>query len=119
MDAKKENAALEEEKNERAVIRVEISNEIFEEDERKQKEREKDVVKNAIKNVIIGTLWMFIAYLLGKAELPFGAMPLGVALLCSASSKVVYIYTGVCFSAFAVAQDPLVCDEPHRYRLAI
>ena len=109
MDAKKENTAIEDEKSERAVRRVEISNEIFEDDERLEKEREKYVVRNAIKNVIMGTVWMFIAYLLGKAELPFGAMPFGIALLCSASSKVVYIYTGLCFSAFAGAYDPLVC----------
>lgn len=109
MDAKKENTAFEDEKSERAVSCVEISNKVFEEDEKLKKEREKESVRNAIKNVILGTLWMFIAYLLGKAELPFGAMPLGVALLCSASSKVVYIYTGLCFSSFAGAQDPLVC----------
>ena len=88
MDAKKENTAFEDEKSERAVSCVEISNKVFEEDEKLKKEREKESVRNAIKNVILGTLWMFIAYLLGKAELPFGAMPLGVALLCSASSKV-------------------------------
>ena len=60
MDAKKENAAFEDEKSERAVSGVEISSEIFEEDERREKEREKESVRNAIKNVILGALWMFV-----------------------------------------------------------
>ena len=109
MDAKKENAAFEDEKNERAVSRVEISNEILDSDAKKLNFRDKDALRSAVRNVLLGILWTFISYLLGKAALPFGAMPLGVALLCSASSKVVYIYTGLCFSSFALQTDPLVC----------
>ena len=109
MDAKKETAIFEEEAAERASSSVEFSDEMLEDNEKKSKLLENDSVRRIIKNAIIGALWMFISFLIGKAELPFGAMPLGVALLCAASSKVIYIYTGLCFSAFALPQSPLVC----------
>ena len=65
-------------------------------------------VKALIVKVASGLMWAIIALLLGLAELPFGAMPLGVALLAAASSKLIYIYAGLCLSTVFVGDGALV-----------
>ena len=60
------------------------------------------------KKLGLGLLWAFIAFLLGAAELPFGALPFGMALLCAASSKLSYIYLGLCSSAIFMGEGALV-----------
>ena len=53
-------------------------------------------------------LWTVIAFLLGSAELPFGAVFFGVALLCAASSRVGYIYLGLFLSSLFVKEGAVV-----------
>ena len=55
-----------------------------------------------------GVIWAIIALILGITKLPFGAMPFGFALLCAASSKLAYIYTGLLASAIFSGGNTLV-----------
>ncbi len=41
-------------------------------------------------------------YLLGRCALPFGIYPLGIALLCAAEHRVLYIFAGLCLSAIGL-----------------
>ncbi len=61
-----------------------------------------------LKKAGLCALWTVIAFLLGAAELPFGAVFLGVALLCAASSKVGYIYLGLVLSSLFVEEGAAV-----------
>ena len=47
-----------------------------------------------------GVLYALGGYFLGDAALPFGARPFGIALLCAADRRVLYVYAGLCVSAF-------------------
>ena len=58
----------------------------------------KGELKAIFLKIAAGILWAAVAFLLGSAELPFGAIPFGIALLCAASSKVGYIYLGLSLS---------------------
>ena len=62
--------------------------------------RERRGFGEMLKRITWGFLWSFFAYLLGLCELPFGAHPLGVALLCAADKKTPYIFVGLIISAF-------------------
>lgn len=64
--------------------------------------------KEALPKIALGIMWGLFALLLGAAELPFGAVPFGIALLCAASSKIPYIYGGLCLSALFVDEGALV-----------
>lgn len=55
--------------------------------------------KKIIKKILIGVVFTFFGYLLGGAEIFFGALPFGIALLSAASKNIVYIYIGLCLSA--------------------
>ncbi len=61
-----------------------------------------------LKKVATVVFWVAISYFLGAAELPFGAIPFGVALLCAASGKLAYIYLGLSLSTLAVDEGALV-----------
>ena len=65
-------------------------------------------IQIALLAVVGAALWLLIGYLLGIAELPFGAVFLGIALLCAASSKVGYVYTGLIISAILSGEGALV-----------
>ena len=62
--------------------------------------RERRGLGEMLKRITWGFLWSFFAYLLGLCELPFGAHPLGIALLCAADKKKQYIFVGLIVSAF-------------------
>ncbi len=47
-----------------------------------------------------GLLFLGAAYLLGSCRFPFGALPLGISLLCASSSWIPYMYTGLLLSSF-------------------
>ena len=47
-----------------------------------------------------GLLFTGAAYLLGSCRFPFGALPLGIALLCATSSWIPYIFIGLLLSVF-------------------
>ena len=47
-----------------------------------------------------GLLYALMAYALGGAVLPFGARPLGIALLCGSDRRVLYCYAGLCVAAW-------------------
>ena len=76
--------------------------------EEEKKEVKKIDLIMLLKKVGFGLIWAFIAFLLGAAELPFGALPFGMALLCAASSKLSYIYLGLCSSALFMKEGALV-----------
>lgn len=61
--------------------------------------------REVLTQIAKGFIWALFGYLLGICQLPFGASPFGMALLCAADKKVPYIFTGVCLSA-------LVSDKP-------
>lgn len=73
-----------------------------------EKIKEKFELKKLLGKAASGLMWTIIAIFLGSAELPFGAIPFGIALLSAASSKLVYIYAGLCLSALLTAGAPLV-----------
>ena len=50
--------------------------------------------------LISGSLYSFVAFLLGACVLPFGASPFGIAYLCAANKRIPYILAGLVFSAF-------------------
>lgn len=56
--------------------------------------------KNIFLPFLFGMMYTVWGYLLGGAVLPFGAEPLGIALLCGSDRKVFYIYAGLCVSAW-------------------
>ena len=66
---------------------------------RERRKLSREEVTATLKKVALGALWLLCAAMLGTAKLPFGAMPLGIALLCAASSKLAYIYAGLCVSS--------------------
>ncbi len=62
------------------------------------REKSRDIRK-ILTGIFAGLLFCGAGYLLGGCSLLFGAAPLGIALLCSADRKVLYIYAGLCLSA--------------------
>lgn len=46
-----------------------------------------------------GLVFAGVSYLLGTCPLPFGALPLGISILCASSSSTLYIWGGLCLSA--------------------
>ena len=53
-----------------------------------------------LKQALLGLLYALYGYALGGADLPFGAKPFGVALLCGSDRRVLYVYAGLCVSAW-------------------
>ena len=56
-------------------------------------------VKWILAETVKGFIYAFFGYLLGLCRLPFGATPIGIALLSASDRKVPYILAGVCISA--------------------
>ncbi len=50
--------------------------------------------------LFFGLMYAIWGYLLGGALLPFGARPLGIALLCGTDRRIFYVYAGLCLSAW-------------------
>ncbi len=65
----------------------------------KNNHKTRTVVAGRVSACLRGFLYLGAAYLLGTFALPFGAMPLGFALLGAASTSTVYIWLGLCLSA--------------------
>jgi len=63
-------------------------------------EKEKKGMSVFLTELLFGVMYALWGYLLGGAALPFGAKPLGIALLCSADRRVFYIFAGLCVSAW-------------------
>ncbi|MBQ9079766.1 MAG: SpoIIE family protein phosphatase [Clostridia bacterium] len=51
-----------------------------------------------------GAIYVIASYLLGGCELFFGTYPLGIALICAAPRRVVFIFVGLCASALAATE---------------
>lgn len=47
-----------------------------------------------------GLLYALFGYCMGGATLPFGAAPFGIAMLCATDRRVLYVYAGLCVSAW-------------------
>ncbi len=62
----------------------------------------------ALRESASGVGWALFAFLLGQAQLPFGASPLGLALLCAARGKILWLLGGLCASAFTREEGILV-----------
>ncbi len=77
-------------------------------DEPNEPESEKTGWGKLLLKSAVGIMWAIIALLLGLAELPFGAVPFGFALLCAASSKLAYIYAGLGLSSIFAGRGALV-----------
>lgn len=58
--------------------------------------------KKHAKEGLVGAAFGISAYLCGACALPFGIYPLGLALLCSAPSRVAWILAGLCASALTL-----------------
>lgn len=63
--------------------------------EKIRKEEKRRILKDAFE----GAVYILISFFLGGGETLFGATPFGFALMGAASSKIVYIYIGLCLSA--------------------
>lgn len=77
------------------------------EDERSPR-RDSVGAKRITREILKGVLFGVLAYFLGACKLPFGAQPLGIALLCAADKKIPYIFTGVCLSAIGADKPALM-----------
>lgn len=55
-----------------------------------------------------GVMYAIMGALLGLCGLPFAAYPFGLALLSAADRKVIYIFIGVCASAVAFSEHPVL-----------
>ena len=61
-----------------------------------------------VKESIIGFALGLCAYLLGVCKLPFDSYPLGMGLLCASPKKIVWIFFGLCASAFSLPEGAFV-----------
>lgn len=55
-----------------------------------------------------GVICAIMGALLGLCGLPFSTYPFGIALLCAADRKVIYIFIGVCASALVHSEHPVL-----------
>ena len=69
-------------------------------EEQRSDEKEKRGVSAFLTELMFGMMYALWGYLLGGAALPFGAKPLGIALLCSADRRVFFLFAGLCVSAW-------------------
>ncbi len=53
------------------------------------------------KQVFFGLCYALFGYFSGGVTLPFGARPLGIAVLCGSDRRIFYLYAGLCVSAWA------------------
>lgn len=58
-----------------------------------------------INDIVYGMGYVLAAYLIGCCRLAFGTYPLGVALLCAAPRRVMYIFAGLVCSALAATPE--------------
>lgn len=77
--------------------------EVNQEGQETQEGRKTGSVLGFLKQALLGTVWALFGYLLGGVALPFGARPLGIALLCGSDRRIFYIFAGLCLAAW---QDP-------------
>ena len=64
--------------------------------------------REVIFEIMRGVLYAAIGVLFGLCGAPFGAYPFGVALLSAADRKVIYIFAGLCASAVAFSESPIL-----------
>ena len=62
-----------------------------------EKYRASQLLKSALS---IG-LFALCGFLAGRAELPFGAYPFGVALLCALNREALYLFAGLCVAVIS------------------
>lgn len=90
--------------------KMDVKKEIFDEESEKNTEIMRIVApdisqiskydgKTVLKKIALGLFYILCGYLLGGAEIFFGALPFGIALLSAANHSVAYIYIGICLSA--------------------
>lgn len=60
--------------------------------------------RGIIRGVARGAVYVVAAYLLGSCPLFFGTYPLGLALLCAATSDIIFIFAGLAASALAATE---------------
>ena len=61
-------------------------------------------IREGVAGFALGTC----GYLLGSADLLFGTSPLGLALLCASPKKILWIFTGLCLSAFGSTESGFI-----------
>jgi stage II sporulation protein E len=59
----------------------------------------KKTVGDWASEIFFGLMYALWAYILGGFSLPFGAAPFGIALLCAAKERTLFIFAGLCLSA--------------------
>ncbi|MBE6593441.1 MAG: hypothetical protein E7642_05555 [Ruminococcaceae bacterium] len=69
-----------------------------------EKYRASQLLKSALP---IG-LFALCGFLAGRAELPFGAYPFGVALLCALNREALYLFAGLCVAVILTAEPTFV-----------
>ena len=75
-------------------------NQAFEQQHIFKNHKERTAAAARISAFLRGLVLLGSAYLLGTCRFPFGALPLGIALLCATSSQIPYIYVGLLLSVF-------------------
>ena len=58
------------------------------------------VGSGVIRIAFLGALYCFGGYLCGRAELPFGAYPFGIALLAAADKNAIFVFAGLAIASF-------------------
>ena len=77
-------------------------------DEARESESAKMGVRELAAKFGRGVICAVIGALFGLCGLPFSAYPFGIALLAAADRKVIYIFIGVCASALAYSEQPIL-----------
>ena len=117
MDAKKDKISVEAEAIDEEFISEQFAEEFIAEPEPSEEQKEKrrvdksrllESIKGALSYIFVAAMWTVISFVLGRAELPFGAVFLGIALLCAASSKLGYIYLGLSLGAILGGEGAVV-----------
>ena len=117
MDAKKDKISVEADAVDEEFISEQFADEFVAEDESVEEQKEKrrvdksrllESIKGALSYIFVAAMWTVISFVLGRAELPFGSVFLGIALLCAASSKLGYIYLGLSLGAILGGEGAVV-----------
>ena len=58
-----------------------------------------------LREMVFGFSYLGIAFLLGRFQLPFSILPLGLALLCASSAHSWYILSGLILSAVTLRRE--------------
>lgn len=82
---------------------MDVKSNVRELDKQCDQSSEKSKVATLARTIILSGLYAAVGYLTEGTILPFSARPFGIALLCAADRRVLFLYAGLCLSAWSAA----------------